>query len=198
MVRPNPRYVGALSLAGGGLWLSGFGLLMTVPNALSVGYVSAPVILMAGGAVLIGAAVGATLPAAGADPAMRALGLTALVATGAVMLLGLAALAVVGDEDRLWNVIDPELVSWWGLMAFMGAMALATALATPRRISRASVAWGAALLGAAGQAVAYALASFGVPAVATATFVILFGSAWIAIGLGVSAQARVAPAGEPC
>lgn len=182
---PHPTIRGSPSLAGGALWLSGFGLLMTVPNMVPVGYLSGPVVGMACGAALLGAAAVRVLLAAPGRPALRALGLACLIVSFVIMLFGLAAVAVVGDEDVVWNAVDPETAGWWGVAAFMVSLAVVTAFAAPRRLSWLSLAWAGAVLGAGGQAIAFAPYSFGtmVTGSTAPVAVIVFGAAWMAIGI---------------
>jgi hypothetical protein len=187
-----PSQVSVLSAVGGALWLAGYALLLTAPGALPLGHVSVAAVAMACGALLIGAAVGLMLVTE-APARLRALGLTLLVASGAVMLFGLAGVALIGDEDVIWGFIDPELTAWWGLTAFMASIAVATSVVRLVR-RQVTLAWVAAVLGAAGQALAYALAIIGVPPALIAVPAVVFGVAWIAIGFGLSPLARTAHA----
>jgi hypothetical protein len=182
------RPVSLLCVSWGGLWLISYGALISNPVALgTVGMVG-----MTCGAILLAAAAARVFAEVVTSPSLRLIGLAALVITAATAVFALVLLVVLGDVDDAWGVIDQEWLMWWGYAAFMGAMALVSAAASRTARSRVEVlGWAAAILGSVGQPVLFLLYPYKpLDYRSTQTIsglmpipIVLFGLAWIAIGI---------------
>lgn len=176
-----------LGVLGGGLWLVSYGALLGYRSILPVAVADNSWIGLPLAAMLLAVAVVAGLAEAGVSRRVRAIVLAVLVITAAPALLGLLPIPYSGEEDLAWGVLDLELVMWTGYAAFMGAMTLLSiaAIRTARSLVEI-LGWAGVIIGAAGQAVLLLLDltdSTRMVGDLLPTPIVLFGVAWMAIGL---------------
>lgn len=187
------RAIGLMATAGGGLWLIAFGSIFLYPLVGNVGHLPLAFVGMAAAAALLAASVAALCAEVVPSGVQRVIVYLALTSTSVATWSALLILAVVGDIDLAWGLLDPEALSFDGYAAIMAAMALASVAASRKR---RSAAWWAAVVGASGQAAVQILldvwpSALGSTQPLSALFpipILLFGAGWCAIGLERIAQ----------
>jgi hypothetical protein len=196
------RPVSLLFVAGGGLWFVGYATLMSnSPGLADVAFYG-----MVCGALLVGVAAAQLFSGVTRSPSLRIIGLVALVLTAMTTGFAIVLLEIVGDVDEAWGVIDAEWLMGWGQAGFMGMMALVSLAASRTARSWVEImGWAAAIFGGAGQTIwflayVYLPRAFGSGSVVGDLLpvpIVLFGLAWIWIGLARLQSSRTQNRLEP-
>jgi hypothetical protein len=181
------RPVSLLCVFGGGLWLVSYVALFAYPSMVPDAIRHNAWAGMELGALLLAAALIAVLAEAGTSRILRSVGLGCLFITAALTLLWLLPLPLSGEEDLAWGVLDLELLVWIGYVSFMAAMTLLSIAASRTARSPLEIlGWVVAIICAGGQAVLMLVElsdSTRIVGEILAIPIVLFGVAWIAIGM---------------